>query len=96
VRFRGNLQLRFLLASVVLVAVLCAAFALVVHEFIELLEDEMLHWTSVPQMRQFKLDLANDPRHRPPAVRIERLHLAHCPRSSRSAARHRDITERIS
>ena len=63
-----GLKTRFLLATSVLVIALCGAFALAVHQFIELLEDEMLNRTLVRQMQQFKLDVANRPQIAPPSA----------------------------
>lgn len=63
-----SLQARFLLATSVLAIVLCAAFAITVHQFIELLEDELLNRTLVREMQEFKTDVAADPRARPPAA----------------------------
>ncbi|MGH8323426.1 MAG: sensor histidine kinase, partial [Steroidobacteraceae bacterium] len=51
-----------------LTVVLCAGFAIAVHEFIEVLEDELLHHTLVRQMQQFKSEVAGDPLARPPAA----------------------------
>ncbi|MDB6090975.1 MAG: sensor histidine kinase [Gammaproteobacteria bacterium] len=66
-RFSWSLRTRFLLATSVLVVVLCSAFAIAVHQFIELLEDEMLNRTLVRQMEQFKLDIEANPRLSPPS-----------------------------
>ncbi len=63
-----SLKARFLLATSVLVIVLCGAFALAVYQFIELLEDEMLNRTLVRQMQQFKMDVANRPQIAPPSA----------------------------
>jgi signal transduction histidine kinase len=60
-RFSWSLRTRFLLATSILVVVLCSAFAIAVHQFIELLEDEMLNRTLVREMQQFKLDVATHP-----------------------------------
>jgi len=65
-RFSWSLRTRFLLATSVLVVVLCAAFSVAVHQFIELLEDEMLNRTLVRQMHQFEVDVAEDPQLAPP------------------------------
>src|SRR5262249_10905333 len=67
-RFHWSLRTRFLLAASVLVIVLCGAFAAAVHEFIELLEDEMLNHTLVREMQEFKRDVATRPQSAPPAV----------------------------
>lgn len=52
-RFSWSLQTSSLLATSILVVVLCTAFGVAVHRFIELLEDEMLNRTLVRQMHQF-------------------------------------------
>ncbi|HEY6482606.1 MAG TPA: HAMP domain-containing sensor histidine kinase [Steroidobacteraceae bacterium] len=57
-KFSWSLHTRFLLATSVLVLVLCGVFAVAVHHFIELLEDEMLNNTLVREMAQFKRDIA--------------------------------------
>ncbi|HEY4212916.1 MAG TPA: HAMP domain-containing sensor histidine kinase [Steroidobacteraceae bacterium] len=49
------------MASSVLALALCVVFAFAVHQFIELLEDEMLHRTLVREMQQFKLQLETHP-----------------------------------
>jgi signal transduction histidine kinase len=67
-RSSWSLQARFLLATSVLTLVLCAAFAGAVHEFIELLEDELLNHTLVREMQQFKTEVSADPRARPPSA----------------------------
>ncbi len=67
-RFSWSLRTRFLLAICVLVVVLCSGFAVAVHQFIELLEDEMLNRTLVRQMQQFKLDVASRPELAPPSA----------------------------
>lgn len=67
-RPQWSLKTRFLLATSVLAIVLCGAFAVAVHEFIELLEDEMLNRTLVRQMQQFKLDVANRAQIVPPSA----------------------------
>jgi signal transduction histidine kinase len=63
-----SLRTRFLLAACVLVVVLCGAFAVAVHEFIELLEDEMLNRTLVREMQEFKRDVADRPEAVPPSA----------------------------
>jgi signal transduction histidine kinase len=63
-----SLRARFLLATSLLTLVLCTVFALAVYQFIELLEDELLHHTLVREMQQLKSGLAADPRARPPAA----------------------------
>ncbi len=60
-RLDWSLRTRFLLAASVLVVVLCGAFGLAVHQFIELLEDEMLNRTLVRQMQEFKRDVVSRP-----------------------------------
>lgn len=67
-RSSWSLRARFLLATSVLTLVLCTVFALAVHEFIELLEDELLHHTLVREMQQLKTELVADPQARPPAA----------------------------
>ncbi len=63
-----SLRTRFLLAASVLVVVLCGAFALAVHQFIELLEDEMLNHTLVREMQEFKRDVVDRPSAVPPSA----------------------------
>ena len=60
-RVGWSLRTRFLLASSVLALALCVVFAFAVHQFIELLEDEMLNRTLVREMQQFKLRLETHP-----------------------------------
>jgi signal transduction histidine kinase len=60
-RLDFSLRTRFLLAACALVVVLCGAFALAVHQFIELLEDEMLNRALVRQMQEFKRDVVSRP-----------------------------------
>jgi signal transduction histidine kinase len=67
-RFSWSLQTRFLLATSVLTLVLCTVFAVAVHEFIELLEDELLHRTLVREMQELKTAAATDPHARPPSA----------------------------
>lgn len=67
-RFAWSLRTRFLLASSVLVLALCAVFAFAVHEFIELLEDEMLNRTLVREMQEFKRDAEANPAQKPPSA----------------------------
>ena len=67
-RLEWSLKTRFLLSAAVLIVVLCGAFALAVHEFIELLEDEMLNHTLVHEMQEFKRDLAGRPQALPPSA----------------------------
>jgi len=61
-----SLQARFLLATSVLTLVLCTAFAIAVYQFIELLEDELLHHTLVREMQELKEGVASDPHARVP------------------------------
>src|ERR1700752_4354168 len=63
-----SLRARFLLATSLLTLVLCTVFALAVHQFIELLEDELLHHTLVREMQELKSELVADPHARPPAA----------------------------
>jgi signal transduction histidine kinase len=65
---RWSLRARFLLATSLLTAVLCAVFAIAVHQFVELLEDELLNRTLVREMQEFKTELAADPQARPPSA----------------------------
>lgn len=67
-RLHWSLKTRFLLAAAVLIVVLCGAFAAAVHEFIELLEDEMLNHTLVHEMQEFKRDFAARPQSLPPSA----------------------------
>ena len=55
-----SLRARFLLAISLLTLVLCAVFAFAVHEFVELLEDELLHRTLVHEMQELKTELAEN------------------------------------
>jgi signal transduction histidine kinase len=66
-RSSWSLRARFLLATSLLTLVLCTVFALAVHQFIELLEDELLHHTLVREMQELKSELVADPQARPPA-----------------------------
>ncbi|HEY6922070.1 MAG TPA: HAMP domain-containing sensor histidine kinase [Steroidobacteraceae bacterium] len=65
-RFSWSLQTRFLLATSVLTVVLCTAFAIAVYQFVELLEDELLHSTLVREMQILKAEVASDPHGQPP------------------------------
>ena len=67
-RLDWSLRTRFLLAAAVLVVVLCGAFAAAVHEFIELLEDEMLNHTLVREMQEFRRDVAARSQSAPPSA----------------------------
>ena len=67
-RSNWSLRARFLLATSLLTLVLCTVFALAVHQFIELLEDELLHHTLVREMQHLKSELVADPHARPPAA----------------------------
>jgi signal transduction histidine kinase len=62
-----SLRARFLLATSLLILALCAVFAFAVHEFVELLEDELLHRTLVREMQELKTELAENPRAGPPS-----------------------------
>jgi signal transduction histidine kinase len=62
-----SLRARFLLATSLLTLVLCAVFAFAVHEFVELLEDELLHRTLVHEMQELKTQLAENPHAAPPS-----------------------------
>jgi signal transduction histidine kinase len=55
-----SLRARFLLATSVLTLVLCSAFAFAVHQFVELLEDELLHRTLVREMQELKTELSEN------------------------------------
>ena len=55
-----SLRARFLLATSLLTLVLCAVFAFAVHEFVELLEDELLHRTLVHEMQELKTELSEN------------------------------------
>ena len=65
---RWSLRTRFLFATSLLTVVLCAVFAIAVHQFVELLEDELLNRTLVREMQEFKTELAEDPQARPPSA----------------------------
>jgi signal transduction histidine kinase len=67
-RFSWSLQARFLLATSVLTLVLCIAFSFAVHQFIELLEDELLDHTLVREMQHLKEEVATDTRARAPSA----------------------------
>jgi len=67
-RFSWSLQTRFLLATSVLTLVLCTVFAVAVGEFIELLEDELVHQTLAREMQELKSQLTADPNARPPSA----------------------------
>jgi signal transduction histidine kinase len=62
------LRARFLFATSLLTVVLCAVFAIAVHQFVELLEDELLNRTLVREMQELKAELAEDPQARPPSA----------------------------
>jgi len=62
-----SLRARFLLATSLLTLVLCAVFAFAVHEFVELLEDELLHRTLVHEMQELKTELAENAQAAPPS-----------------------------
>lgn len=65
---RWSLRARFLFATSLLTVVLCAVFAIAVHQFVELLEDELLNRTLVREMQELKAELAEDPQARPPSA----------------------------
>jgi signal transduction histidine kinase len=62
-----SLRARFLLATSLLTLVLCAVFAFAVHQFVELLEDELLHRTLVREMQQLKTELSETAQAAPPS-----------------------------
>jgi signal transduction histidine kinase len=62
-----SLRARFLLATSLLTLVLCAVFAFAVHQFVELLEDELLHHTLVHEMQELKTELAENTNAAPPS-----------------------------
>jgi signal transduction histidine kinase len=62
-----SLRARFLLATSLLTLVLCAVFAFAVHEFVELLEDELLHRTLVHEMQELKTELSENAQAAPPS-----------------------------
>ena len=62
-----SLRARFLLATSLLTLVLCAVFAFAVHEFVELLEDELLHRTLVHEMQELKTELTENAQAAPPS-----------------------------
>ncbi|HEY0340721.1 MAG TPA: hypothetical protein VGC34_07955, partial [Steroidobacteraceae bacterium] len=63
-----SLRARFLLATSLLTLVLCAVFAFAVHQFVELLEDELLHRTLVREMEELKNDVADNSHAAPPSA----------------------------
>jgi signal transduction histidine kinase len=63
-----SLRARFLLATSLLTLVLCSVFALAVHQFVELLEDELLHRTLGREMQELKTELSENPRAVPPSA----------------------------
>ena len=65
--YSWSLRARFLLATSLLTLVLCTVFAFAVQQFIELLEDELLHRTLVREMQELKTDLSENPQARPPS-----------------------------
>jgi signal transduction histidine kinase len=67
-RSRLTLRIRFLLATLVMVVLLCVTFALTVHRFIEILEDEMLHQTLAREMQDFARDFEANPDREPPSA----------------------------
>src|ERR1700722_19432947 len=62
-----SLRARFLLATSLLSLVLCAVSASAVHEFVELLEDELLHRTLVREMQELKTELSENTQATPPS-----------------------------
>ena len=67
-RSKLTLRARFLLATLLIVVSLCVAFGLTVHQFIEILEDEMLHKTLAREMQEFAQDIARNPERTPPSA----------------------------
>jgi signal transduction histidine kinase len=63
-----TLRTRFLLAMLAMVVLLCVTFGLTVHQFIEILENEMLHRTLVREMQEFAGDYATNPGRPAPAA----------------------------
>src|SRR5436309_92526 len=63
-----SLRARFLLATSVLTLVLCTVFALAVHQFVELLEDELLNRTLVREMQELKTELSENSQAMPPSA----------------------------
>lgn len=62
-----SLRARFLLATSILTLVLCSVFAFAVHQYIELLEDELLHRTLVREMQELKTELSENSQATPPS-----------------------------
>jgi signal transduction histidine kinase len=62
-----SLRARFLLATSLLTLVLCTVFAVAVHQFVELLEDELLHRTLVREMQELKTELSENTKAAPPS-----------------------------
>ncbi len=65
---RLTLRARFLLAMFAVVLLLCVTFGFTVHQFIEILEGEMLHRTLVREMQEFATDIARNPERPPPSA----------------------------
>jgi signal transduction histidine kinase len=63
-----TLRARFLLAMLAVVTLLCVTFGLTVHQFVEILEDEMLHRTLAREMQDFAGDFTKNPRRPPPSA----------------------------
>ncbi len=79
-----SLRARFLLATSLLTLVLCSVFAFAVHQFIELLEDELLHRTLVREVQQLKTELSENSNATPAFLeRIERVRRARVPMTGR-------------
>jgi signal transduction histidine kinase len=62
-----SLRARFLLATSLLTLVLCSVFAFAVQQFIELLEDELLHRTLAREMQELKIELSENSLAVPPS-----------------------------
>lgn len=62
-----SLRARFLLATSLLTLVLCSVFAFAVKQFIELLEDELLHRTLAREMQELKIELSENSLAVPPS-----------------------------
>lgn len=65
-RSKLSLRARFLLAMMAIVVMLCLSFGFTVHQFIEILEGEMLHQTLVREMQEFTRDFVHNPGREPP------------------------------
>lgn len=64
---RFSLRTRFLLAMLAMVVTLCAAFGLAIHEFVEILEGEMLNHTLAREMGEFAGSYQRHPERPPPS-----------------------------